>query len=377
MCGKKALWLLLALLLSAVSATAMADVLTLRQAETLALANAKELIALQNEQQAQEKKTAINNHLQSPSFQLGGEYPKDVLPSSPAEETTTMVLGVKQPLPQLRTRTLQSLTSTYLTQAHAAQISQIKALILRETRENWLNLYESLQTQRILGKQLAGSPPGNRPELQNQIAQAHQQESILREHLKQQIGKTAIMASLPDSLPSWPDLPDQKILEAQLLENPKLQADSRLVSASQQSVKLAAEQRNSGLNLSVGYGFEQNNSPTLSNNPNSATNSAANDKANLITLRLTIPLSSSSNPSQDEEVKKHVQQLETHQQQQRQDFLAIKKLLTEAYQDWQQSNKEVAVCKSQEGALATTLDCLHASVNRAKAQAQVYYLLGK
>jgi hypothetical protein len=374
MCSKKSLCLLWILLLWVVSGTAKAEILTLRQAENLALTNAQELIALQNEQQARERTAAIDNHLKSPSLQIGGEYPKDVLPSLPSDETTAVMLGVKQPLPQLHEQTLQSLTSGYLTKAHAAQLNQMKAVILREVRENWLSLYECLQIQRILEQQRAINPIDNlqRLQIQNQITQAREQESILREHLKRQIGKIAITASLPEMLPTWPDLPSQKALEMQLLENPRLQADSHFVRASQQSVKLAETPRNSGLNLSVGYGygFEQKNAPPQNNFD-------TNDKSKLITFRLTIPLSSSSSPSQDKEVEQHVRNLETHQQQQRKDFLKVKKLLVEAYEDWQKYSKQVADCKNQEGPVPKTLHCLHATVNQAKSQAQVYYLLGK
>jgi hypothetical protein len=421
MCWDKRFWPLLSFLLFLLPATGKAEVLTLIQAESLGFKNAKELVALRSELQMQDQNVPANSRLQSPSLQFGADYSKDALPSSPTDETTTMMLGVKQALPPLRAQALQSLTSNYLIQAHEAQIAHTKILILRAVREKWLSLYEHLQTQFILRQQLAifqrslqqnfiATQPRNRQklqiqiiQLQNQIAQVRQQESILREQLKQKIGKVAITASLPQTLPLWPALPKRTILAKQLLKNPQLQADSHLVGASQQSVKLAAEQRNSGLNLSMGYGFEENVS---SNNPEdnskSNNNPVVNNKSNLVTLRLTIPLSSNSSASQDEEVAKKVQQLQTHQQKQHQDFITAKKLLAAAYQNWKYYNKQVIRCKKQDIAIftpppfteqtplaltqwlnqtnanfATKISCLHAAVSRAKAQVQVFYLLGK
>jgi outer membrane protein TolC len=363
----------LALLLIISSSMAMADILTLNKAESLALANAKELAVLQNEQQIQEKKALANNHLQSPSLHVGGDYPKEVLPALPTHETTTVMVGVKQSLTPLSTQTLQLAADTHLTQAYAAQINQMKTFILHQVRQNWLNLYENLQMQRLLERQLTANPTGN-PQLQIQLTQVHLQETILREHLKQQIGELALTVTLPETLPAWTNLPGQSNLEAQLSQNPQLEADSHYIRASQQSVKLAGEPRNSGLNLNVGYGFDQSGSASSLNSFN------INDKANLITFALTIPLSSTTNASQDEEINKHVQRLEIHQQKQREDFLALKKLLVATYHDWRQYNKQVANCENSSNTIQSIpvqLNCLHVAVSRAKSQAEIYYLIGK
>lgn len=252
-----------------------ASVLTLAEAEQLALAEDPAIIASRARAEALREQSVAAGQLPDPKLLLGmWNVPVDDFSIS-REPTTQLRTGLRQSFPrgnslEYRQRSTEWMGKAEVSRTHATQLE-----IQRDVRQTWLELYYQqraagiVQESRDLFQQLveitrshfASGRVSQQDVLQAQLelsrlddraTQINKQADIQRARLSRWLGVRA-WAPIDDSFPQLPALPGLEQLRAGLLSHPAIEAASARVASRQQLVKAAREQYKPGFNVGVEY----------------------------------------------------------------------------------------------------------------------------
>jgi outer membrane protein TolC len=279
---------------------AAADVLTLGDAERLALEAEPGRAALESRAEAAEHRAAAADALPMPRLRVGlNNYPIQSGDFS-TEGMTNASLGIRQTFPPGDSRRLEAEHLAWQATALSESVDLRTRAVQRAAREAWLSVhywqeaavqvratrpfFEDLVTttqslyavgrktqQDVLRAELELS------RLEDRLIDMASEEAVARARLSEWIGEAA---SLPVSatLPAWDRVPAAADMVEGLDDHPGLRVASADIESSRAAVLLATERKKAGWALDVGYAYRDGElSPGV-------------DRSDFITVGVTVDL---------------------------------------------------------------------------------------
>lgn len=279
---KNMLWLILPLVLiqSITSYSAPIPRLTLLGAENLAIHSSPELRKFKAESSALKNQSVADGQLPDPQLIVGAANVPTNSFSFTQDDMTMVNVGIQQAFPKGHSLAIKSQQTKALATADQRKVLAQKALLLRNVRDTWLDLYYWTQASKITAQNQQlfhhllkstesqySTGKGNQSDvlqleveasrLHDQSAQIQQRIDVLRAQLGRWIGQNQAHRSLSGRLPHFPNPLPLQVIQSRLLEHPLLEVDSADISAARDEVAFAKEQYKPGWMLDVDYGIRQ------------------------------------------------------------------------------------------------------------------------
>ncbi len=250
-------------------------VLTLEEAEQLALAHDPAVMGSQARAEALQEQSVAAGQLPDPKLLLGmWNVPVNDFSVS-REPTTQLRTGIRQAFPRGKTLKYRQRSTEWMSKAESAGTRVTKLEIQRDVRLAWLELYYQqraggiVDQSRELFQQLvditrshfATGRVSQQDVLQAQLellrlddraTRINKQADVQRARLSRWLGERA-WSPVDESFPQLPAPPKRDLLRASLPSHPSISAASARVEARQQLVKVAREQYKPGFNVGVEY----------------------------------------------------------------------------------------------------------------------------
>jgi outer membrane protein TolC len=250
-------------------------VLTLAEAERLALAEDPAVIAGRARAEALREQSIAAGQLPDPKLVMGmWNVPVNDFSTS-REPTTQFRTGIRQAFPRGNSLKYNQRSTEWMSKAERSMAQVTRFEIQRDVRLAWLELFyqqraaEIVERSRTLFQQLlditrshfATGRVSQQDVLQAQLelsrldertTRIHKQEDLQRAKLSRWLGELA-WSPVDDRFPQLPIPPDHERLRADLLSHPAITAASARVEARQQQVKVAREQYKPGFDVGVEY----------------------------------------------------------------------------------------------------------------------------
>lgn len=325
---KNMLWLILPFVLIQPISSYSAPIsrLTLLEAENLAIHSSPELQKLKADSNALENQSVADGQLPDPQLILGTANVPTNSFSFTQDDMTMVNVGIQQTFPKGHSLAIKSQQTKALATAEQRKILAQKALLLRNVRDTWLDLYYWLQAakitaqnQRIFHHLLKSTESqystgkGNQSDvlqleveasrLNDQGAQIQQRIAVLRAQLGRWIGQNQAHGSLSHRLPHFPNPLPIQVIQSRLLEHPLLEVDSADISAARDEVAFAKEQYKPGWMLDVDYGIRQG----------TYTGGMGGTRSNFIGAQVTVDLPIFSHNRQGKRLKAAAYRLEAQE----------------------------------------------------------------
>ena len=408
-------WLLAVILLSGLS-TAQADI-DINEAIRLALTDDPVIAASQARAQAFSDNAVADGQLPDPRLRTGiYNLPLDNFEFD-REPTTQFRLGLVQEFPRGDTLKLRQKKSEWMANAEVASTEAAQRMLVRDVRRNFLELYYQVQAEQVINEtrdlfaQLVD------------ITQAHyatgrvSQQDVLRASLelsrlddrttrilneadKSRAALTKWMgdaASLPleNNFPGLPALPSKNEIETALPQHPIIRTETAKIEASNQKIRIAREQFKPGWSAGLEYRKRFGDDPNGDN------------RADMMAAMVTVELPWFTQNRQDKRLSASIEQTKSVQLERDDKLRELLQMLNTDYANWQRLGERVALYESQllhestanaqaslnayrSGVTEFTtlmraritdldvrLDDLRVRVDRAKAQANLLYLVGE
>ncbi len=252
-----------------------ASVLTLAEAEQLALAEDPAIFASRARAEALREQSVAVGQLPDPKLLLGiWNVPVDDFSIS-REPTTQLRTGIRQSFPRGNSLEYRQRSTEWMSKAQVSVTRTTRLEIQRDVRQAWLELFYQnraagiVQQSRDLFRQLvditrshyASGRVSQQDVLQAQLelsrlddraTRISKQSDIQRARLSRWLGERA-WVPVDEAFPELPALPGKDQLRAGLLSHPAIEAASARVESQQQMVKAAREQYKPGFNVGVEY----------------------------------------------------------------------------------------------------------------------------
>ena len=256
--------------------------LTLVEAERIALSIDPMVASAKSQKTAFKERAVAAYSWPDPKLQLGMmNLPVDSFDFE-KEPMTQATFGIVQPIPPSGSVTAKR---DRFNELAAAADSGVKGQMLKtllSVRKSWLNTYFQHQTRQLVNESLkmfeqlikitqfqyrAGRGK------QQDVVRAQLEQSLLMDRQKgveqklglaraalgKWIGEDEINRELDYSFPELPELPSMGLLESKIEDHPALKEKKSRVKASENKVKLAEAQFNSGWMLGLKYGYRGGN----------------------------------------------------------------------------------------------------------------------
>lgn len=394
-----------------------ASPLTLQEAEQLAIARSPELHRLRDEADALDQQAVADAQLPDPKLVAGMiNVPTNTF-SFTQDEMTMIQAGLEQSFPRGHSLAIKSQQTQAMAAAIRKQVDDQSAVLKRNVRDTWLELYYALQSAQIIKKnrslttflvkatesQYAAAKTNETDVLQAQVElsrlddallEIQQQIATLRAQLQRWIGDEAAQRPLPAYLPEWPNPPSLSVLRLQVQHHPLLQVDSANIAASRKGVDLAKEQYKPGWTVDVDYGFRQGD------------NADGSPRSDMLTAALSLELPLFPRQRQDRSLRASTYRLEESELDQQAHYRDLIQELNSQYVAWQRLGQReklydtqlirdtnlsakaallayqsattdlVNVLRAYSAKLAVELEGLRIQVERAKARSALLYLEG-
>lgn len=275
-------FLSIAVIQSIASYAAPISQLNLLEAENLAIHSSPELQKLTVESSALENQAKADGQLPDPQLILGAANVPTNSFSFTQDDMTMVNVGIQQAFPKGHSLAIKSQQTKELATAEQRKVLAQKALLLRNVRDTWLDLYYWMQAAKITAKNQQifhhllkstesqySTGKGNQSDvlqleveasrLNDQGAQIQQRIEVLRAQLGRWIGQNQAHGPLSSRLPHFPNPLPMQVIQSRLLEHPLLEVDSADISAARDEVAFAKEQYKPGWMLDVDYSIRQGN----------------------------------------------------------------------------------------------------------------------
>ena len=260
---------------------------SLSEIESIAINKAPELLLSENKEEALLNLSIADSRMPDPEVQAGiVNVPTDTF-NLKQDNMTQLKLGVMQNIPRGDVLTFKSKHKILLAESERYNYLNTKALIIRTVRNEWIDLYYWLQALKIIDENIgifkhlikvSESIFASGKNNQHDVFQAQLELSKLESQkifIKEKIDTTRAMLSewvgvnianklYPTELPKWDNV-NFNYHNLQILTHPKLKQDNALISARQQSVKIAEQDYRPKWKISAYYSFRQGDF-TMSNN---------------------------------------------------------------------------------------------------------------
>jgi outer membrane protein TolC len=254
--------------------------LTLAETENIALALAPELKQIQANSDALKEQAIAEGQLPDPQLMVGAaNVPTDTF-SFTQDDMTMVQVGLRQSFAPGKSLAMKSKKMDFMADAQQQKLSDQKAMLLKNIRTTWLDLYywnaaaKIIDKNKKLFKELledneAEYSQGRRNQsdilqvridlsrLNIQSAEIEQQIATDRAQLARWIGVEEANRIISSEMPHWMDPPNINDLQEKLLQHPLLKADLSNIDAAHYDVAYAKEQFKPGWMLDVGYAKRQ------------------------------------------------------------------------------------------------------------------------
>lgn len=263
---------------------AQAKPLSIGEAEQLALYLSPEIKQFRAKASGLMEQSIADGQLSDPQLMAGViNLPTNSF-SFTQDEMTMLAVGVQQQLPRGHSLRIKSRQTQALAIAEKRKAKEQIALLLRNVRETWLDVYYWNQVLHIIhdnqkiyrsllkvSESQYSTGKGNQSDvlqvqveltrLANQSLQVEQQIDLLRAQLGRFIGQEQAQRNISKHLPSWLKPPSRLVLQQRLKKHPLILIDGATIEAARQEVALAKEQYKPGWLLGASYGFRQGQMP--------------------------------------------------------------------------------------------------------------------
>lgn len=391
--------------------------LSLSEAEHIAISNAPELKQLRANADSLEQQAVADGQLSDPQLTAGAvNVPTNTFSFSEDDMTMKMV-GLQQTFPAGHSLAMKSKKTQALAKAQCQKIQEQAAMLLRNVRETWLDLYYWKQAAVILKENRSlyrrllkatesqySTGKGNQSDvlqlqveltrLNDQDVQIEQHIDILRAQLGRWVGMDEANRPLSDSLPHWPNPPTVNVLQTRLLQHPLLKVDNANIEAARRDVDYAKEQYKPSWMLGVDYGFRQGHM------------SDGTKRSDMVTAQLTVDLPVFPSNRQNKRLGASASQLEATELDRDIHYKDLLKELTAQYAIWESLSKRenlyrrhlaleakqnskaallayqsatsdlTIVLRAYNNELTIHLEQIQIQIERAKARAALLYLEG-
>jgi outer membrane protein TolC len=261
-------------------ASTQTALLSLFEAEHLAIDNSPELQRLRANSGALEEQAVADGQLSDPQLIVGAANVPTNSFSFTQDDMTLVNVGLQQSFPRGHSLAMKSKQTKALATAEQRKIQEQASMLLRNVREAWLDLYywtqvahviqenraiyrdllKGTKSQYILGKASQSDLLQLQLEysrLNDQSAQTEQRIDVLRAQLGRWLGEDQANRPLTRILPLWPNPPPFNVMKTRLQSHPLLKVDLANIEAARDQVAYAKEQYKPGLLLDVGYSQRQ------------------------------------------------------------------------------------------------------------------------
>lgn len=393
------------------------NILTLDEAEHLALTNAPELRSLHATQAALQQQAVADGQLPDPQLMVGAiNVPTNTF-SFTQDDMTMVQVGLQQTFLPGHSLKYKSQKTQALSIA-AAKKQQAESLeLLRQVRESWLDLYYWTYSKQIFDKNIAISHSllkavesqysvGKTTQsdvlqvqlalsrLEDQQIQILQQVDVARADLGRWIGEDEADSSITPTLPQWLNPPPLSTLATQIQQHPLLKVDAANIDAAQDDVSYAKEQYKPAWTLEADYGIRQGEM------------TGGMPRSDMVTVQATIDLPFFTNKRQNKQLSASYDTLYATQMDRQTHYRDLTKTLREQYATWQRlSQREVlyqkqltpesiqnaqaalasytsastdltTVLRADSDELTAQMELLQIQIARAKARVNLLYLEG-
>lgn len=273
--------LLLAASLFAVPA--MADELSLAEAEGIALQADPMLNLIDANAQALDEAAVADGQLPDPKLKFSlFNFPTDTF-SRTQEQITQLRFGLQQTIPRGDTLELKSKRTSSQASSVRAKNNDEELKLRRDVRKYWFETWYWIKAEQIVKKDIelfkqfvditesqyaAGkqnqqdvlSAELERGLLDDRLTHIQQQQETARAELSKWIGSESLR-KLPAELPVLPNIPTRAEVEASLPTHPALRIFSSKIDMNRHSVSIAREAYKPAYTLGVDYGVRDGNNP--------------------------------------------------------------------------------------------------------------------
>lgn len=393
--------------------------LTLPEAERLAINQAPELQKLRANAGALEEKSVADGQFSDPQLIVGAANVPTNSFSFTQDDMTMVNVGLQQNFPRGHSLAMKSKQTRALATAEDRKVQEQAAMLLRNVRETWLDLYYWMQAAQIVRENQSlyrrlikstesqySTGKGNQSDilqlqveysrLKDQSAQIQQRIDVLRAQLGRWVGQDQASRPLSPILPDWSNPLPIQIIQSRLLEHPLLKVDLANIEAACDEVAYAKEQYKPGWMLDVGYGIRQG----------TYMDGSGRTRSNFVGAQVTVDLPFFTGNRQDKRLRASAYQLQATELDRDAHYRDLLKELTAQYAIWRSlsqrdnlyrrqltpeatQNSKAAllayqnatsdltvVLRAYSNQLTIRLEQIQIQVERAKARAALLYLEG-
>ena len=344
---------IVATMLVASSVAQAQTLLTLDEAERLALSEEPGREALLAEADALSEQSVVAGQLPDPQLRVGlGNFPIES-GGFTTEGMTQAQLGVRQAFPPGKTRSLSTRQYEQMASGRHRSADGRSRDVITAVRQAWLDTYYWQQAQSIV--------PESRPyfadlvtvtqslysvgrrdqqdvlqaelelsRLDDRLIEINQQRSHARARLSEWV-RGAPTETVGAGLPAWEHLPPLEVLIEALADHPRLQAAAAAVDARQTGVSLAEQQYKPGWAIDLGYGYRDGSLPN------------GDPRSDFMSVMVTVDVPLFRGKRQERAVAAARKQRRAATQTREQLYRALESQLRAQYARWQDLNRQVAL----------------------------------
>lgn len=393
-----------------------AHALSLQQAEQIAVQADPAIAGLQATSRAFNESAVAEGTLDDPKLRLGVvNVPTDTF-NLEQEQMTQVKIGIQQNFPRGDSLALKQQQSRSLSDSALARAEDTRLKIIRDVRENYLNLYYETAAGRIItetrklfselvkitesnyaagrvNQQDVISADLELSRLDDRSTKIKSEEESYRAKLAQWLGEAA-WYDISSEFPELPLLPENIDLNMALTNHPLIRAESANIQASKQNIEMSRQQYKPGWNLVLDYGYRSGNNPDGTERADFATAIVTMDMPLFTGTRQDRALASSEHKAAAAQYEKddrlrQLRQVYDVNQHLWQRLGEREKLYKNSLLSAAQNNARAALSAYQSGVsefntlmrakiteLDVRLEDLRVRVDRAIAQARVLYAIG-
>jgi outer membrane protein TolC len=257
--------------------------LNLKQAEQLAIESDPGIEKYKATSRSFDEASIADDTLPDPRLRLGAvNVPVDTFDLE-QEQMTQLKIGIQQDFPRGDSLALKQQQSQFLSRSALAMADDVSLKIVRDVRENYLNLYYEISAYQIIRETrqlfselvkitesnyaagrvsqqdvvLAGLELSR---LDDRATKIQVKEDTYRANLSQWIGPAA-WNSISLEFPELPELPENFDLNKTIPQHPLIRAESAKLNASKKVTEMARQQYKPSWSLLLDYGYRQGDNP--------------------------------------------------------------------------------------------------------------------
>ena len=392
------------------------NALNLKQAEQLAIQSDPSIESFKATSRSFVDESVADDTLPDPKLRLGAvNVPVDTFDLE-QEQMTQLKVGIQQNFPRGNSLALKQQQSRFLSRSALAMADDATLKIIRNVRQNYLNLFYEVSAYQIIGETrrlfselvkitesnyaagrvnqqdvvLAGLELSR---LDDRATKIQAREGTYRASLAQWIGDVA-MNTISSEFPELPALPEKVDLNQLIPQHPLIRAEAAKVDASKQMKQIARQGYKPEWSLLFDYGYRSGNNPDGS------------ERSDFATAMVSMDMPLFTGNRQDKTVTSSQQKITAARYAKDDQLRQLKQLYDNNYQLWQRlgereelyknslltaakTNSKVALNAYQSGVsefntlmrakiteLDVRLENLRIRVDRVIAQAQILYVTG-